>query len=231
MVKQGVGVWFVLGIPSEVSWCDAVLNDGAWGWVSCVGCGVEWSWFCGMELCMCFMVWLGVAVSSGRRWSKASNRSARDLLTVAILCRKCSRCVVSGWGSRKYRYRFRAVAESCTSILGMIGAIISSASIVARISAVLMLVLAVPMFGGRYVVLVMIGMNGCVYHDLSWVKGSSLHGKSPSVALAVIIGMVWLCWGGVSPPSTVSMIGDVEDMMVFHIVCMGVCCGWGCVGG
>ncbi len=41
------------------------------------------------------------------------------------------------------------MAESWTRILGMIGAIISRARIVAMISAVLMFVLAVPIFGGR----------------------------------------------------------------------------------
>ncbi len=105
----------------------------------------------------------------------------------------------------------------------MIGAIISRARIVAMISAVLMFVLAVPICGGRYVFRVNIGMNGCVCQYVSWVKSRLVHGIRPSVALAVIIGVVWLCWGGVSPPSTVSMIGDVDFFMMFHTVCHCVC--------
>ena len=69
----------------------------------------------------------------------------------------------------------------------------------------------------------MIGVIGCVCHCVSCVKGVLAYDIRPSVALAVIIGVVWLCWGGVSPPSTVSMIGDVDFVMIFHTVCDCFC--------
>ena len=53
--------------------------------------------------------------------------------------------MMSVCGSLVYMYRVRAVAESCTSILGRAGASISMPMIVAIISAVFMLVFAVPM--------------------------------------------------------------------------------------
>mgnify|MGYP002805911347 CR=1 FL=1 len=65
----------------------------------------------------------------------------------------------------------------------------------------------------------MIGVIGCVCHCVSCVKGVLAHDIRPSVALAVIIGVCWLFWGGVSPPSTVSMIGDVDFVMIFHTAC------------
>ena len=53
--------------------------------------------------------------------------------------------------------------ESWISTQGLFGGRISRARIVVIISAVLMLVLAVPMVGGRYVVLNISGFSGCVY--------------------------------------------------------------------
>ena len=56
------------------------------------------------------------------------------------------------------------------------------------ISAVLMLVLAVPMDGGRYVVLDISGFSGCVYQVEFCVMGVGASGRIPSVALAVTMG-------------------------------------------
>ena len=39
----------------------------------------------------------------------------------------------------------------------------------------------------------MIGVIGCVCQCVSCVKGVLAHDIRPSVALAVIIGVVWLC--------------------------------------
>ena len=55
---------------------------------------------------------------------------------------------------------FRAVFESWISRRGVFGGRSSRARIVAMISAVLMLVLAVPMYGGRYVVRDSSGLSG-----------------------------------------------------------------------
>ena len=94
---------------------------------------------------------------------------------------------------------------------GMFGGRSSSARIVAMISAVLMLVLAVPMYGGRYVVRDSSGLSGCVYQVEFCVMDVGASGRIPSVALAVTMGNGWSGCGGVRPPSTVSMIGEVEE--------------------
>ena len=86
-------------MPSDVSWCEAVLKVGAWVCVSDVGCGAVSFQCWGILLCMCFISGFGGAVSVGRRWRSASSLSASDLLIVAILCRRCSRCVIYGCGS------------------------------------------------------------------------------------------------------------------------------------
>ena len=57
----------------------------------------------GMLLCMCLMFVSGNVASVGRRWRSASSLSSSDLLTVAILFRRCSRCVISGLGYLRYR--------------------------------------------------------------------------------------------------------------------------------
>ena len=86
-------------MPSDVSWCEAVLKVGAWGWVSDVGCGAVSSQCWGIVLCMCFISGFGGVVFVGRRWRRASSLIASDFLTVESLCRRCSRCVISGCGS------------------------------------------------------------------------------------------------------------------------------------
>ena len=123
----------------------------------------------------------------------------------------CWRGVVSGCGSWRYKYRFRAVLESWISNRGVLGGRISRARIVSIISAVFMLVLAVPMYGGRYVVRDSSGLSGCVYQVEFCVMGAGASGRIPSVALAVMMGKGWSGCVGVRPPSTVSMIGEVEN--------------------
>ena len=95
---------------------------------------------------------------------------------------------MSGCGSRRYMYRFRAVFESWISKRGVFGGRSSSARIVAMISAVLMLVFAVPMVGGRYVVRDINGFNGCVYQVEFCVMGAGASSRIPSVSLAVMMG-------------------------------------------
>ena len=54
-------------MPSDVSWCEAVLKVGAWGWVSDVGCGAVSFQCWGIVLCMCFISGFGGVVFVGMR--------------------------------------------------------------------------------------------------------------------------------------------------------------------
>ena len=85
-------------------------------------------------------------------------------------------------------YLFRAVFESWISKRGVFGGRSSRDRIVAMISAVLMLVLVVPMYGGRYVVRDSSGLSGCVYQVEFCVMDAGASGRIPSVALAVMMG-------------------------------------------
>ena len=85
-------------------------------------------------------------------------------------------------------YKFLAVFESWISIRGMCGGRSSRARIVAMISAVLILVVAVPKVGGRYVVLEIKGFICCVCQDGFCMMGVGASWRTPSVALAVMMG-------------------------------------------
>ena len=96
------------------------------------------------------------------------------------------------------------------------------------ISAVLILVVAVPMVGGRYVVLEIKGFICCVCQDGFCMMGVGASWRTPSVALAVMMGYGLSGCAGVKPPSTVIMIGVVEGDNWRHTSCSW---RWTCVCG
>ena len=123
MLKQGCGGESSFGVASSFSWWDLTLMEGAMGCVSNIG--VSWSVFVSgggivvMHRCINWRASVFWFPGVGSRVSRACvNLMASDLLIVAILVRMCWRCVVSLGLSLMYMYRFLAVFESCTYILG-----------------------------------------------------------------------------------------------------------------
>ena len=148
----------------SVSWWDLTLSEGRVGWLSGGGASVSGSlavaetvsWMCLIARSVLFSRGGFIVVCASMFcWSRVD----RDLLMVESLFRMCCRGVTSGGLSRRYMYRFLAIVESWTYILGQDGGRVSWPMMSARSSAVLIVVGAVPMCRGRYVLR---ARSGCI---------------------------------------------------------------------
>ena len=104
---------------------------------------------------------------------------------------------------------FRAVLESWVRMWGCVRCRIVFPIVVARSSAVLTLEVPVPINCGAYVTLARRGIVGLCCQDEVVSNGSEEQSMTHKTAAAVIIGVVLFLVGGVYPPSTAIIRGDL----------------------
>ena len=104
---------------------------------------------------------------------------------------------------------FRAVLESWVRMWGWVCGRIVLPIVVARSSAVFTLDVPVPMNWGTYVTRARRGIVGLCCQDEVVSNGSEEQSMTHKTAAAVIMGVVLFLVGGVYPPSTAIIRGDL----------------------